>query len=162
MIIYYYYAKVWFLFVFKIINQHFLFLKMIFEKNRIILSTLVLVISSTLPINNSRANIFERFFNNKFLGEWCSVRIKFGGEVSQIEEFDFNRFCMTFRKDNTVFIESKMPISGISNYKVVDEKNIVIIPLNGAPQVVIKYNKNRNELNQNVFGIGEIIFKREK
>ena len=126
-----------------------------FSGNKNLIKTiLILIISSSLPINNARANIFNRLTGNQFLGKWCATRVVTNMGETKIPLNQVQKNCYIF-KNGGELIYITTAGNGKSKYKVLDKKNILIIPPNGKTNT-LKYNSDTKEISLPSFWSGDL------
>ena len=129
-----------------------------FSGNKNLIKFILLVIlTSSLPIKNAKANIFDRLIGNPFSGRWCVTRVKtiMGEKYASLDEIPKN--CYIF-KNNGLLITVANGETSNSKYEVLDNKTALIILSNEGERMPLKYNRNTKELSltTNIFGfLGE-------
>ena len=132
----------------------------------LIKSILLVILASSLPINITKANIFDRFIGNKFIGKWCISRVITMMGETKIPINDIDKNCFTFKRGGELIVITESA-SGKSSYEVLDDENIAIIPLNGAKQSSMKYDADTGELkiisnwSGDIFGYTETYLKKQ-
>ena len=130
---------------------------MFFGNKNLIKSLLIVILTSSLPINNAKANIFDRIMGNPFSGKWCVTRVKtiMGEEYFSLDEI--NKNCYFFKNNGLLITVLDGEISN-TKYEVLDNKTALIIQKNTGDRMPLKYNRNTKELSltTNIFGfLGE-------
>ena len=120
----------------------------------LIKSILIVILSSSLPINNAKANIFNRFTGNQFLGKWCASRVVTNMGETKIPSNQIQENCYIF-KNGGELIYITTAGNGKSKYEVLDNKNILIIPPNGETST-LKYNRNTKEISLPKYWSGDL------
>ena len=121
-------------------------MKMFFGNKNLIKSLLIVILTSSLPINNAKANIFDRIMGNPFSGKWCITRLvhiewgerKFGPSKR-------NAFCLTFKDDNVVIFLIEKETEN-SKYVVLDNKTAWITLPDRGYKRFLKFNRNTQEM----------------
>ena len=131
---------------------------MLSGNKKLIKFILLVILTISLPINNAKSNIFDRFIGNPFSGKWCVTKVNtiMGETYASLEEIPQN--CYIF-KNNGLLITITNGETSNSKYEVLDNKTALITPYNGGEKMPLKYNRNSKEmtLTTNMFGIlGEI------
>ena len=137
-----------------------------FSRNKnLIKSLLIVILASSLPINNAKANIFNRFTGNQFLGKWCASRVVTIMGETKIPLNQILENCYTFKKGGILIYDTTAG-SGKSKYEVLNDENILIIPPNGKTST-LKYNKNTKEISLtsnwsgDLYGYTEIYLRKQ-
>ena len=120
----------------------------------LIKSIFILILSSSLPINNTKANIFNRFTGNQFLGKWCASRIVTNMGETKIPLNQIPKNCYIF-KDGGELIYMTTAGNGKSKYEILDKNNILIIPPNGKTSN-LKYNRKTKEISLPSYWSGDL------
>ena len=123
-------------------------------KKNLIKSILLVILTSSLPINNAKANIFERFMGNPFSGKWCATRIiDFMGGEDYVPLNDIPNNCYIFKKGGALIAQTTEG-NIETKYQVLDKETALIIRTDGG-QTILKYDRDRKEIyfTINQFGI---------
>ena len=124
----------------------------------LIKSILIVILTSSLPINNAKANIFDRIMGNPFSGKWCVTRIKGITGETYVPLNDIPNNCYIFKGGGVIKMQSSTEDDIETKYQVIDNETALIFKEDGG-QTTLKYNKARKEMyfTINQFGIlGEI------
>ena len=127
---------------------------MFFGHKNLIKSILIVILSSSLPTNNAKANIFNRLTGNQFLGKWCVSRVITNLGETKIPLNQIQKNCYIFKKGGELIYITTAG-NGESKYEVLDNKNILIIPPNGQTST-LKYNRDTKEISFPKYWSGDL------
>ena len=120
----------------------------------LIKSILIVILTSSLPINNAKANIFDRIMGNPFSGKWCATRVKgFIGRETYIPLDEIQDNCYILAKGGVLITQVKGEEDIETKYQVLDNETALIFRLDGG-QTTLKYNKARKEMSFTINELG--------
>ena len=126
---------------------------MFFGNKNLIKSILIVILTSSLPINNAKANIFDRIMGNPFSGKWCVTRIKGFIRETYIPLNEIPENCYIFKKGGVITMRSSGEDDIETKYQVVDNETALIFRLDGG-QTTLKYNKAKKEMSFTINELG--------
>ena len=133
---------------------------MFFIKSNLSKSIFLLLLSSMLPINISKANTL----NNHVIGKWCATRVVsiMGDNKIPIDQQSKN--CFTFKRDGSLIVIGEFRV-GKSFYEVLDAENVLITATNGK-QTFMRFVKNTGELKAvnstgDIYSYAEVYYEKQ-
>tara|TARA_B100000886_G_C20303988_1_gene440955 strand:- start:226 stop:636 length:411 start_codon:yes stop_codon:yes gene_type:complete len=136
-------------------------MKMFFGNKNLIKSLLIVILTSSLPINNAKANIRNRFSGNQFLGKWCITKGVVMGETKILKKGKDRQKCFILKQGGEL-IELDQWVGG--SYELLDDEKIVIFPLKPvlkSKNYELEYDKNTEEFKLILDEDTELYYKKQ-